>query len=562
MSGAPVRSGALVFSRLVMVPGLTTSSPVVFPPFAHSLFRPLLLVALLIAELFAASVAFDTRDLEGKGALLSVVASIAPKAIRFGLTLFAAAAVFGFFRWRQLATELAAEMNSIPVRRQWLAAHGAAVVLSVPLMAALFWTKPGAGASSLLFLALAGAGAFAVWAAGRALVPWGAIALAGRSLGAGWLLAAMVAVAASFGGNLAQAFWKPSAKLTFTIVESLLGVCVPRVYSRPEMLDIGTDRFYVNIAPDCSGYEGMGLVVAFASGWLWFFRQEYRFPASLVLIPVSATAMWLLNSVRIAALILIGHNGAVDVALGGFHSQAGWLAFIAIAVALCVLSRRMPVFAMAAGRAADVAPANDVAPYLMPFLAILAASMLSKTLSGAFEWLYPIRILAALAALWFHRKSYRTIQWRPGVASLVAGIAVFALWIGLDRSPNANMSPELAAMPLWLRSLWLGMRIFGAVVTVPIAEELAFRGFLFRRLVNPDFTSVSWRGFPMMPAILSSVAFGAMHGSRWIEGTLAGFLYGWVMTRKGSLGDAVAAHAATNAILAAWVLATGQWQYW
>jgi CAAX prenyl protease-like protein len=100
------------------------------------------------------------------------------------------------------------------------------------------------------------------------------------------------------------------------------------------------------------------------------------------------------------------------------------------------------------------------------------------------------------------------------------------------------------------------------VVTVPVAEELAFRGFLLRRLVSADFASVNWRAFPLLPVALSSLAFGAMHGSRWVEGTLAGVLYAWACTRRGRLGDAVAAHAATNAVLAGWVFATGQWQYW
>jgi CAAX prenyl protease-like protein len=198
----------------------------------------------------------------------------------------------------------------------------------------------------------------------------------------------------------------------------------------------------------------------------------------------------------------------------------------------------------------------------MPFLALLSASILSKALSGGFEWLYPIRVVAALAVLWYFRKAYRRIDWRFGPLALAIGLVVLAIWIGLDRSPAASMSAELQTMPLWLRSVWIGIRILGAVVTVPIVEELAFRGFLLRRLVDSDFASVGWRAFPAWPVLASSAAFGAMHGGRWLEGTLAGVLYAWAMTRRGRLGDAVAAHAATNAMLAGWVLATGQWQYW
>jgi hypothetical protein len=34
------------------------------------------------------------------------------------------------------------------------------------------------------------------------------------------------------------------------------------------------------------------------------------------------------------------------------------------------------------------------------------------------------------------------------------------------------------------------------------------------------------------------------------------------MRRRGDLGDAVLAHATTNALLAAYVLATGNWALW
>ena len=57
-----------------------------------------------------------------------------------------------------------------------------------------------------------------------------------------------------------------------------------------------------------------------------------------------------------------------------------------------------------------------------------------------------------------------------------------------------------------------------------IAEELAFRGFLLRRLVAEDFEAVPSGRFTWPALLLSSVAFGALHGSRWIAGTLAGLL--------------------------------------
>src|SRR5262249_23477862 len=144
---------------------------------------------------------------------------------------------------------------------------------------------------------------------------------------------------------------------------------------------IGTPGFHVEIAPECSGYEGMGLILALSGAWLWFLRREWRFPNALWLVPAGVLAMFLLNSVRIAALILIGVAGAPGIAEGGFHSQAGWLAFNGTALALCIASRRIPWFVRdRAARMEKERVADATAAYLAPFLAILGAAMISRAI--------------------------------------------------------------------------------------------------------------------------------------------------------------------------------------
>jgi CAAX prenyl protease-like protein len=100
------------------------------------------------------------------------------------------------------------------------------------------------------------------------------------------------------------------------------------------------------------------------------------------------------------------------------------------------------------------------------------------------------------------------------------------------------------------------------VITVPIAEELAFRGFLIRRLISSDFEALGLRKFTYVSLLLSSVAFGLLHGDRWLAGTVAGLLYALALLKRGRIGDAVVAHATTNALLAAWVLFRGNWGLW
>jgi exosortase E/protease (VPEID-CTERM system) len=283
---------------------------------------------------------------------------------------------------------------------------------------------------------------------------------------------------------------------------------------------------------------------------------------------VSLATVFLLNSVRIASLILIGNAGAPGIAVGGFHSQAGWIAFNAVALGLVIGSQHVPWIAIRPAQPAVAAARGDnpSALYLAPLLAILAVGMLSRAFTDGFEWLYPLRLCAVAPVLWYYRHEYAKRDWTFSWLGPAAGAVVFALWITLDHLATSGASsatvPGLAPGrgAAWLA--WLALRTLGAVAAVPIAEELAFRGFLLRRLTAADFDRVDLRNVSLIALLGSSLAFGLMHGSRWFAGSLAGLAYALVARRRGRIGEAIAAHAVTNALLAAWVMARGDWRLW
>jgi exosortase E/protease (VPEID-CTERM system) len=333
---------------------------------------------------------------------------------------------------------------------------------------------------------------------------------------------------------------------------------------------IGTQRSRVQIAPECSGLEGMGLILAFGILWLLVFREECRFPRSLVLLPLGVTLIFVLNSVRIAALILIGNAGARQIALGGFHSQAGWIAFSAVSVGSCFAVHHVPWFTTRQQRWESVGTAtqNPTAAFLSPFLIILAAGMVAGAAKGAgsLEWLYPLRFFAAAGTLWVFRRSYANLSWRCDWLAPAIGALIFVIWIGLDRFSNPasdrGVSMALMAYSPVARLSWITFRVLAAVVTVPLAEELAFRGFLMRRLIAPDFDSVPFRRFTWVALLASSAIFGILHGGYWFAGSIAGILFGWAAIRRGRIGDAVVAHATANALLAAYILTYHKWHLW
>lgn len=352
--------------------------------------------------------------------------------------------------------------------------------------------------------------------------------------------------------------------VTFSMVSWLLRGVLPSLVVDPVKHLIGSDRFSVTVEGACSGWEGLALTCVFGALWLWFSRSRYRFPRALVLIPAAMVVMFCLNSLRIAALVLIGHFASPVVAMTGFHSQSGWIAFNLVAFGMALVSYRIPWLTTESGETSAPSILNSNVPYLLPLFAITAAGMIARAASGTFEWLYPLRLVAGALALWTCRRHYRSLQWRPGWVAPAAGALVFVLWVLMEprnHSPSA-LPGALAALSPAMRLAWLACRVAGAVLTVPVAEELAFRGFLMRRLISSDFESVVTPRQPWLAILLSSLVFGALHGDRWIAGSIAGAVYAVVMVRRGRIGDAVVAHATTNALLSWAVLGGGDWFYW
>jgi CAAX prenyl protease-like protein len=105
---------------------------------------------------------------------------------------------------------------------------------------------------------------------------------------------------------------------------------------------------------------------------------------------------------------------------------------------------------------------------------------------------------------------------------------------------------------------WIAFRFVGSVITVPIAEELAFRGYLLPRLAGRQAVVEGPVPFTWMSFLLSSILFGAMHSS-WTAGIIAGMGYAIVRYQSQNVRDAIAAHATTNLILFCYVMATAKW---
>jgi exosortase E/protease (VPEID-CTERM system) len=476
---------------------------------------------------------------------------------------------FGYFRVRDRVPAISLKLSGTHPGWLFLAAH--IVSLAVFLRLSFVPTANVGGPEPLLLACWYGSGLIAAVLALFVFVPPRYCFDLLRATGYIWIFAAIAALLAwrfvpAMRSAWNSSLWRPATDATFSFTKFLLQPFLADVVLDRAHLIIGSSRFSVRIGAACSGFEGAGLMLVFSLGWLWFFRRECRFPQALFLVPASIAVMWLLNAVRIAVLVLIGNAGFPAIAVGGFHSQAGWISFNLVALGVSLAATRIPWWK---NRQAEPLPPsklvdNPTAVYLLPFLGILAAAMVSRAVSDGFEWLYPLRLIAAAAVFWLFRAKYAALNWRLSWFAPIIGAVVFLLWMSLEPTthPDNGMASHLAAYPTAARLAWLICRTLAAVVTVPLAEELAFRGFLIRRLMSADFASLDFGSYTYIAILLSSLAFGLMHGDRWIAGTVAGVLYALVFLRRGSLGDAALAHATTNALIAATVLTQGKWYLW
>lgn len=528
------------------------------------------LVALLVIELMTLTLSFDGEIVSRHGGWRARLLGQTHQIPALAIVVAVATVLFGGGRLRDEFARLEAPQHRRV--RVWILLAGHLATFG-GFTAATAFVLGGE-----LELAPYPDGWIAAWAAlgVASLAFWGSISLPMElwipllRRGTGALLSGVVVgLAAWAAGLLTTWVWRPLGQSTLWTVCGLLGLIASDVVCDPAEFTIGTGRFQVEIAPGCSGYEGIGLIWIFLGAYLWLGRRQLRFPRALLLLPLGTVVMWLSNAVRITALVVVGTWGPPEVARQGFHSQAGWLAFNAVALGLIAASRHLPWFARVE-RDPDDQAGPGVSPavaYLGPMMAIVATAMITAAFSsGGFDQFYPLRLLAAAAALGLGWRYYAELRPTWSWAAVAAGAATFALWVVLEPAPTrdaaANALPAgLAALPRGWAAFWLVCRVLGSVATVPLAEELAFRGYLMRRLIAADFRDVPVGRFTWTSLLVSSALFGVLHG-RWLAGMLAGLVYALVLYRRSELTDAVLAHATTNALIAVSVLATGAWGLW
>ncbi len=374
-----------------------------------------------------------------------------------------------------------------------------------------------------------------------------------------WALTLPASLALPEMAEVVSSNWKHFAWVTFWFSSRILAIFYPEVVSSVETLRLGTPDFVIEIEAGCSGYEGIALVGGLTTFYLWLKRRELRFPNCLWLVFWGIAASWWANILRIVLLVFIGAEISPEIAVRGFHSQAGWISFTVIGLSLVYLAESCNWFREEKLCNSEYESSYPGLPYLGPFMALIVGTVLAEAVRVEFNTYYFLKPVFAIAAFLAFNSGQALKPFRPTWLAGAVGIVVYFLWIAMERT-SRPAPPQEFLQGFWL-SAWLAVRVFGSVVVVPIVEELAFRGYLLRRLQAQHFEKVDPRSRNTFALGVSSLVFGLIHGN-WLGGFFAGIFYGWVSTRPGGLANAIVAHLVTNLMISCEVLLLDHWWLW
>jgi CAAX prenyl protease-like protein len=213
------------------------------------------------------------------------------------------------------------------------------------------------------------------------------------------------------------------------------------------------------------------------------------------------------------------------------------------------------------------------AAYVAPFIAFVAMMAVEKSFSLPPVYFYPLRFAVVLALLVTISRPYVNLRPSVPLASIAIGIAVFAIWVAPDQLfgyrhhwlfENSVTGKAVSSLPDETRSNipFQVLRCVSSFALIPVLEELFWRGWMMRWLIDNQFLKVPLGRYAPMSFWMVAILFASEHGPYWEVGLAAGIIYNWWVIRTRNLADCILAHGVTNALLCAWVLATGQWQYW
>jgi hypothetical protein len=166
-------------------------------------------------------------------------------------------------------------------------------------------------------------------------------------------------------------------------------------------------------------------------------------------------------------------------------------------------------------------------------------------------------------------------KFSPGLGSieaLVVGVLGGLVTLYLNENKHFEMRtcwrPDVDFDSRTFGWAWDCVRVAGAFCT-PVEDALMYHSFLYRALTCyvrkipcNSFIEISFLNWSWYAWLASNAAFAFYNGIEWRSCGLVGLLSLWVTGRSGQLLDGILAHTICRMTISAWVLYTGQRQFW
>jgi CAAX prenyl protease-like protein len=225
-----------------------------------------------------------------------------------------------------------------------------------------------------------------------------------------------------------------------------------------------------------------------------------------------------------------------------------------------------------AGRGDDLAYIVPMAVFLL-FTWMGTTDTFKKLVPHAYPVSYATKVVIVAGLLAYFWKRYTKIRWNHWWLGVIVGVVGIFQWVGMQLflqrnfsffapSPDAFDPTKAFASPAALYA-FITVRFIGAVLVVPVMEELFWRDFLWRQILAPnDFKLAEVGEFGWAPFVGVSVAFAVVHGNWWLTSIVWGLMVAGLLVYTKSLGACIIAHAVTNLLLGAYVLVYRDWAFW
>lgn len=218
---------------------------------------------------------------------------------------------------------------------------------------------------------------------------------------------------------------------------------------------------------------------------------------------------------------------------------------------------------------------RDDLAYGLPMAAFLAFTWVGGNWKSLYPLTYVAKVIVTTILLAIGWRYYTKISWRYWWLGLIVGVIGIFQWVGMQlwlqdniaffKPPDDVFNPFAPGTFSSPATAWafVAVRIIGAVLVVPVMEELFWRDFLWRQIVAPNDFKLARIGEFEWPAFLGvAVVFAFVHGNWWLTSIVWALMIGALLVYTKSLGACIIAHATTNLLLAVYVLKWKDWAFW